>query len=57
MTIEQFTERYLKPAIDDLWRRVRAGESITPDEAKLIRNLGRESQSWALNVKSDEKLE
>jgi hypothetical protein len=50
MPIEEFSAKFIRPAVDDLWRRVQSGQPITPYEAALIRSLGRESASWALNI-------
>lgn len=52
MSIEDFSQKYIKPAVDDLWKRVQSGEPVSEFEANLIKSLGRESATWALNVKS-----
>jgi hypothetical protein len=51
LPLDEFVERYMKPVAADLMRRVQAGEPITSFEAELIRSMGPESASWALNIK------
>lgn len=55
LPFDEFFRRYVKPAAEDLMRRVMAGEPISSVEEKLIRSLGPESESWALNVELDSK--